>query len=146
MKDMQLNISVEKDNMENKIYIGWSAIEEFVDDLCYQIKKDHPEVKYVHGLKRGGLIPAVLISHILGLKYVDIPKYYEPDECLIVDDICDSGVTLNNWKEYITAVLHYKPHTSCVEPTIHAFAHEGDEWIIYPWERDDSETIQDYLK
>ena len=48
--------------------------------------------------------------------------------------------------EYTTAVLHYKPHTSCLKPTMHAFTHEGDEWIIYPWERDDSETIQDYLK
>ena len=21
-----------------------------------------------------------------------------------------------------------------------------DQWIVYPWEREDSETIQDYLK
>ena len=32
------------------------------------------------------------------------------------------------------------------EPNIYAQIHEGDEWIIYPWERKDSETIQDYLK
>ena len=50
---MLQNILEEKDNMENKIYIGWPAIEEFVDDLCYQIKTNHPEIKYVHGLKRG---------------------------------------------------------------------------------------------
>jgi len=130
---------------ENKIYVGWKEIEELVDNLCYQINSNYPEIKYVHGLQRGGLIPAVLISHILGLKYVDTPKHYEPDECLIVDDICDSGTTLEKWKDYKTAVLHYKPHTACIEPLMNAFIHEGDEWIIYPWERDDSETIQDYL-
>ena len=64
---MLQNILVEKDNMENKIYVGWNGIEELVDDLCYLIKHKHPEIKYVHGLKRGGLIPAVLISHILDL-------------------------------------------------------------------------------
>ena len=134
-----------KEPSSNKIYVGWNEVEELVDKLCYQIKLDHSGIKYVHGLQRGGLIPAVLISHILDLKYIDTPKHYEPDECLIVDDICDSGVTLEKWKGYTTAVLHYKPHTACVEPTIHAFTHRGDEWIIYPWERDDSETIQDYL-
>ena len=24
--------------------------------------------------------------------------------------------------------------------------HEGDEWLIYPWEKKDSDPIQDYLK
>jgi hypothetical protein len=41
-------------------------------------------------------------------------------------------------------VLHHKPHTSCFTPTIYANLHKGDEWIIYPWERDDSKPIQDY--
>ena len=77
---MQQNILGEKDNMENKIYVGWNEVEELVDKLCYQIKISYPEIKYVHGLKRGGLIPAVLISHILNLKYIDVPKHYEPEE------------------------------------------------------------------
>jgi len=147
MSDKYLNYWLKDttENTENKIYVGWNEIEKLVDDLCYDINHNHPEIKYVHGLKRGGLIPAVMISHTLGLKYVDTPHFHH-DECLIVDDICDSGVTLEKWNNHVTAVLHYKPHTSCVIPTMYAFAHEGDEWIIYPWERDDSETIQDYLK
>ncbi len=147
MRVMLKNTLEEKDNMENKIYVGWEEISELVDNLCYHIKTSYPNIKYVHGLKRGGLIPAVLISHTLDLEYIDTPQHYEPMDCLIVDDICDSGETLKKCGvEYTTAVLHYKPHTSCLEPNIHAFTHEGDEWVIYPWERDDSETIQDYLK
>ena len=130
--------------MSNKIYLGWNDIEELVDNLCYQIKLNYPEISYVHGLKRGGLIPAVMISHTMGLKFVDTPEFY--DNCLIVDDICDSGATLKKWSGYDTAVLHHKPDTSCYTPSIHAVIHEGNGWIIYPWERDDSESIQDYLK
>jgi hypoxanthine phosphoribosyltransferase len=65
---------------------------------------------------------------------------------LVIDDICDTGLTLKNSIGCNTAVLHYKPHTSCFRPNIYAIIHEGNEWIIYPWERKDSETIQDYLK
>ena len=71
---MRQNILEERDSTIHKIYIGWSAIEEFVDDLCYQIKTNYPEIKYVHGLKRGGLIPAVLISHTLGFKICRHPR------------------------------------------------------------------------
>ena len=53
------------------------------------------------------------------------------------------GETLKNAPGVYHAVLHYKPHTSCVAPTIWA-KEVGDEWIVYPWERDDSRTIQDY--
>ena len=43
-------------------------------------------------------------------------------------------------------IPEHKPHTACVTPSMNGFIHEGDEWVIYPWEKDDSETIQDYLK
>jgi hypoxanthine phosphoribosyltransferase len=65
---------------------------------------------------------------------------------LVVDDICDTGVTLKNTVGCYTAVLHYKPHTSCYIPHLWAHVHEGDEFIYYPWERKDALPIADYLK
>ena len=62
---------------------------------------------------------------------------------MVIDDICDSGKTLQHL-EYKTAVLHYKPHTSIIEPTFYACKFESDDWIVYPWENKDSKTIQDY--
>jgi len=44
----------------------------------------------------------------------------------------------------ITAVLHHKPHTARFTPTAYAQRLDGDEWIIYPWEKSDSQAIQDY--
>ena len=74
------------------------------------------------------------------LPYVDTPT----DTTLIIDDICDSGKTLKHLNALSTATLHHKPHTSCYTPTIWSATHLGDEWIIYPWELKESETIQDY--
>jgi hypoxanthine phosphoribosyltransferase len=126
----------------SKIYLSWDDVIILVDDLCRKIQLDQPNIDSIHGIARGGLIPAVLISHKLGLPYTDVIL----PNTLVVDDICDSGVTLENSPGVWTAVLHYKPHTSCFQPSIWSEIHKGDEWVIYPWEREDSETVQDYLK
>jgi len=126
----------------NKIYLSWDDVSDLVNTLCEKIITEQPNIDSVFGLKRGGLIPAVMVSHKLGLPWSDVML----PNTLVVDDICDTGVTLKNTIGCYTAVLHYKPHTSCYEPNIYAQIHEGDEWIIYPWEKRDSEPIQDYLK
>jgi len=73
-----------------KTYLSWDDIENAVDDLCQQIPFELPNIDSIHGIARGGLIPAVLISHKLGLPYTDVIL----PNTLVVDDICDSGVTL----------------------------------------------------
>jgi len=128
--------------IDNKIYLSWDDINNLVDKLCEKIITEQPNIDSIFGLKRGGLIPAVMVSHKLGLPWSDVML----PNTLVVDDICDSGETLKNCIGGYTAVLHYKPHTSCFAPNIWASIHDGDDWIIYPWERKDSEQIQDYLK
>ena len=127
--------------VDNKIYLSWDDVNDAVDNLCNKIRHDQPNIDSVHGIARGGLIPAVLISHKLGLPYTNVIL----PNTLVVDDIADTGTTLEKSPGVYTAVLHYKPHTSSFQPTIWANLHEGDEWIYYPWEREDSNTIQDYL-
>jgi hypoxanthine phosphoribosyltransferase len=76
-------------------------------------------------------------------------------DCYIVDDICDSGETFKKiFQTYQTeysfpfnlkfACLHFKPHTSHFNPEFSANKFFSDAWISYPWEREDSKTIQDY--
>ncbi len=124
-----------------KTYLSWDDIEKSVNNLCDKIRFDQPNIDSVHGIARGGLIPAVLISHKLGLPYVQAVG----KNTLVVDDICDTGVTLEKGPGVYTAVLHYKPHTSCFQPTMWSEIHEENEWLIYPWETKDSLPIQDYL-
>ncbi len=131
--------------IDNKIHLSWNDIERLVDILCEKVEiylKDK-EIDGIYGLSRGGLIPAVMISHRLNIPWAKVTG----KNTLIIDDICDSGNTLQNWinNGFITATLHYKPHTACCMPAIWSNTHEGDEWIIYPWEKSDSKPIQDYL-
>lgn len=133
----------------NKINISWEDVDDLVNELAISIKLNTPNINYIYGLPRGGLIPAVILSHILDIPMTDykVPViHYGEDQVLIVDDICDSGETLKKYENYQTAVLHYKPHTSCCEPTLWSTTHKTDEWVVYPWERRDSVTIQDYLR
>ena len=135
-----------------KYNIDWFEIESLVNHLCEKINSHDKKYQNILGLQRGGLIPAVMISHTLGIPMV---KGDITPDTLIIDDICDSGETLKQIVEkYQTlynkpfnldsAVLHYKPHTSCFEPTLWAKRWSNPNWIQYPWEREDSKTIQDY--
>ena len=124
----------------NKVFVYWDDITILVDELCNTIATSGVQIKSITGIERGGLIPAVMISHKLNIPYVTkINKH-----TLVIDDICDSGETLKNIVAGYTATLHYKK-TASFTPDFYS-KEVGDEWIVYPWERTDSETIQDYLK
>ena len=117
--------------MAKKIYLEWSEIHECVKILCKGLFLDYPNIDSVMGLPRGGLIPAVMISHELGLPYVIHPG----KNTLVVDDINDTGHTLSKAPGVYHAVLHHKP-TSKFKPNFYA-KEVGEEWLVYPWERED---------
>lgn len=121
-----------------KVYIEWDEIHQLVNTVCDKIVNNYPVIDSVMGLPRGGLIPAVLISHQLNLPMVVHPT----NTTLVVDDICDTGKTFEKAPGIYHACLHYKP-TACFLPNIYGKA-VSDDWIVYPWERKDSATIQDY--
>ena len=68
---------------DNKIFLSWDDVNILVDNICDKIRHDQPNIDSVHGIPRGGLIPAVLISHKLGLPYVNVIS----PNTLVVDDI-----------------------------------------------------------
>ena len=132
-----------------KIIIDWDQIDKLISRLSYRIKVSDDKFENIYGLQRGGLIPAVMLSHKLEMP---MTKGDIGPNTLIVDDICDSGETLdklvNKYQTLYsypfnlkTAVLHYKPHTSCFKPTLYAEKWENSNWIEYPWEREDSKTV-----
>ena len=121
-----------------KRYISWEEVETLVNILHDNILESGINLIQIYGIPRGGLIPAIMLSHKM-----DIPITNNYFNNLVIDDICDSGETLKPFKSP-TAVLHYKPHTSIIEPTFYACKFESDDWIVYPWENKDTEAIQDY--
>jgi len=130
-----------------KTYISWDEFDNLVDELADMI----PEGVYegVYAVPRGGLITGVMLSHKLNLPFIDRLQSYYGKKFLIVDDIADTGETLNRFKAEIydyadIATIHYHKQ-SIVEPA-YWVQEKGDKWIVYPWEKKNSEEIQDYLK
>ena len=159
-----------------KIYYTWQDVERQTQEILRQLQRDAWMPDYVVGLTRGGLVPANLIS-----QYLEVPMEclkvslrddntgpesnlwmaddaFEQKRILIVDDINDSGATLNWVKEdWMSSALPDNPkwaeiwgdtvrvavlvdnEASASELNVRYSAvdlnkAEEDCWIVFPWE------------
>lgn len=88
----------------------------------------------VWGVPTGGSIVAQVLAPLINATVADEPA--EGAGCLVVDDICDSGRTLERYaEEHCTAVLHVRPRTAHLPAY---YVEETEEWIVYPYERTDA--------
>jgi len=127
--------------MKHKVYLTWEQVDTLVTILKHKVLDKLPEIDSVTGIARGGLIPAVMLSHKLGVPYTQAVG----PNTLVVDDICDSGVTLKDAPGVYTATLHYKS-SAISKPNVYAsLLLNENQWLVYPWENDDSEMLQGYL-
>ena len=131
-------------------------------DLARQIADDGYRPDIILGIARGGLIPAGSLGYALSIKntylinveyYTDIderldvpvilPPYLElvdleHSSVLIVDDVADTGHTLQMVYEFVSgkveevraAVLYEKPR-SVIKPEF--VWRRTDLWINFPW-------------
>jgi xanthine phosphoribosyltransferase len=148
-----------------------------VNNISFQMYKDGWRPDYIVGLTRGGLVPAVIMSNTLDIPMhtlkVNLRDHVESSESnlwmsedafngkniLIVDDINDTGATLN-WikKDWQTSSLPDDPRwltvwgnnvriAVLIDNLASKFSGkvdyaakeinkaEEDVWIVYPWER-----------
>ena len=102
------------------------------DQCVYSISEKCKNKSFVgvYGFPRGGLCLAVALSHSLGLSLLDEPK----NNSLIVDDIYDTGYTLERIKHLKGSEVHV--WISKKKPTWwNAYKYTIEkEWIIFPWE------------
>lgn len=141
-----------------------------IDKLIVKLsKKIDKKYDVIIGLNRGGIIPSVLLSHSLGVKHgvTTIQSYNKREQTnkhkadkyismigsisvtnsiLIVDDIADSGKTLDEvwkWIESLghdmnnvgIATLYYKKQSK-FKPTYYGKRVKNKEWVTFPWEKD----------
>ena len=164
----------------NKIYYTWSDVEHHTQEILRQIHADAWRPDYVVGLTRGGLVPANLISQYLGCRMETLKvslrddtecesnlwmaedafghEMEQPKNILIVDDINDTGATLNyiredwpsgcfpdnpRWTEVWgsnvrVAVLVDNESSKNEIPVSYSAVDinkaEQDSWIVFPWE------------
>lgn len=157
-----------------KVYYSWSDVEKQTQEILRQLQRDAWMPDYVVGLARGGLVSANLIS-----QYLEVPMEClkvslrddtaqpesnlwmaddaaEGKKILIVDDINDSGATLNwikqdwqqsnhlsdwnkVWGNNVRVAVLVDNESSASElnveyPAVSLNKAEEDLWIVFPWE------------
>ena len=150
--------------MLNKQMYSWSDFDKDIDHIFNQLISDRWTPDYIVGVKRGGLVPAIKLSHLLSIPLIMMScqlrdskdnqvRLYEVEEIsrdkniLIVDDICDSGTTLS---EIISKFMYNNFEANNIKTCSLVFNtaqnflvnHYGriidraidDSWIIFPWE------------
>lgn len=112
-----------------KKYVSWDEVEEFVDEVV--IRYASRTVSGVYGIPRGGSVLAVMISHGLNVPCLNAPH----KNCIVVDDISDSGLTLQHSRQkgYEIVTMYCHPETTVI-PNFYKML-KADEWIVFPWER-----------
>ncbi len=145
--------------------MNWEATIRHCEELAGRIGNFKPQM--IIGLSRGGLVPARIMSDILGVKDVgilgvtfykamgkpsDFPRITQEltmdlsgKRVLIVDDVADTGRSLMVAKDY----LQRKGAKEIKIATIHYkpnsifkpdyFVASTTAWIVYPWERHEIE-------
>ena len=128
-------------------FLTWDDIDRAINKIVANISNSEIKINAIGGLPRGGLIPAVMLSHRLSIPFVAQANIASvAGDILVVDDICDTGKTLKRFKfenNIYTAALHWKQSSEYQPHYFWEIAYEN-EWIVYPWENKDSKTIQDY--
>ena len=118
--------------------IEWDLYLKLIYELAEKIKDSGIQYRYVYGIPRGGMIPAVILSHVLKIEQISLIPALLPgseEKILIVDDLADTGETLKyyaQWyREYDIAVIYCKPWSQ-VKPTY--YVEETELWIEFPYE------------
>ena len=122
----------------DKEKLSWQDVEEWIDELISYIKSNNLEFSGVYGIPRGGIIPATILSYKTGLPLLLAPS----KNCMIVDDIADSGKTLlhftlndTQFNKYFIATIYYSKR-SLVKPDFYT-REKTEKWIEFPWEKDE---------
>ncbi len=115
---------------DKKYYYDWADFETDVGKLTSELKRK--KFDGIWGPARGGLPLAVCLSHSLNLPFLEKPRN---KKTLIVDDIADSGKTLEPFfkKGHTIATIFYH-RESRFEPHIWLREKKG-QWIVFPWEK-----------
>ena len=158
-----------------KHYYSWNDIELMCQSIIMDMYADNWRPDYIVGLTRGGNVPATIISnwtdiscHALKISFRDQTETesncwmsedaYNGKKILVIDDINDTGETLNHlqqdwqanclpddmkwdmiWGDSVRfATLTENLASSFGQVTYYSHEvnkAEDDVWLVYPWEK-----------
>lgn len=154
--------------MKDRMIITHDHFVGLIDNIAEQIiehnKRSNRKIDLVLGIPRGGLVPAVYLSHrvpnlTLAFDFDIILNHLKFGyKALIIDDICDSGAT---FKEEYNYLVHKRPEiqdeaerndkslffASLIHNHENQFSMTSDftawtikrsdvpQWFVFPWEK-----------
>lgn len=89
----------------------------------------------VYGIPRGGVSAALAIGTHIEIELVEDPR----DADLFIDDLIDSGSTLERWCDDYPG----KPFFVLIDKREEK---NPNEWVVFPWEGDSASSIQDNIR
>ena len=120
----------------SKEFLTYDRYSFYISELMLMIRQSDiiQDLKAIYAIPRGGYPIGVHLSHHLRLPLVNNIAGLRKEELLIVDDIADTGITLEKLAGMCkaTATIYYKER-STVKPTFYVI--KTDKWIVFPWER-----------
>ena len=149
----------------SKVYYSWSDVEGMMADITRQMAQQNIKPDVIFGPGRGGYPLGVMLSH-----YLDVPfhgfewqtrdgnvedseqlkallsKYYSSYNIVIIDDINDTGRTLqgihdivcseglNEWVTYVSLLEKMSSKFSTQICGKELDENEENDWIVFPHE------------
>ncbi len=147
------------------LIVEWDDIIRAIKDISNQIERSKYSFNSIVAIQRGGLIPAVMLSHFFGIRDMEVisvqrtstdnlqadthtPRIspieydYSGKKVLIVDDIVGEGDTiqlvkgkLNNCLQVKVASLYINICKCKCNEEIDYHFADVNLWVLFPWER-----------
>ena len=124
---------------DGNLYYSYLEFEQDSDFLINKMLPLRDKFDGVRGPPIGGVFMAGVLCYGLDLPFLSEPKSHRT---LIVDDIIDSGKTLKWFYGHNFIIsLFFNPKSLLVVPREYCHLKEGEEWVIFPWAKNDLPKI-----
>lgn len=129
-------------NSSNRVKITYNGYKAAAEEIARQIKETKRTYKRIYPIPRGGYIIAIQLSRLLCIP-IECDKDNIDHTALVVDDICDSGKTIEEFKDFDTAVAYAKKRSLNKVKYCGGIVDEND-WLIFPDEHE--VTVEDNIR
>lgn len=125
----------------NKVKIDYDCYKVTIAALAEEIKKKGRKYDAIYPIPRGGYFTAIQLSQLLGIR-IECDERKITDYTLVVDDICDSGKTIEKFSRCDIAVAFVKERS---RTKVDYFGRiiDANDCLIFPDEHD--VTVEDNI-